>query len=74
MDVEALIGLHLQFAPGPSLLPERHGRQSRVRRALVRLFRSPHHSCWESETRTSEIKAALVSFDSEVRKRVCRRM
>src|SRR5215470_1173437 len=43
---------------------------------LVWRFRSPHHSCSESEMRTSEpkphqINKLLVSFDSEVRKRGC---
>ena len=40
---------------------------------LVWRFRSPHHSCSESEMRTSEpkphyVNKLLVPFDSEVRK------
>src|SRR6516162_11778964 len=47
--------------------------------ALVWRFRSPHHSSREfamriSEPKPHEINKLLVSFDSEVRKRGCRKM
>src|SRR5262249_19301291 len=55
---------------------KRHEIPQRSEKRLPKLvwrFRSPHHSCSESEMRTSEpkphqINQLLVSFDSEVRK------
>ena len=49
------------------------------KRRVVWRFGSPHRSCSEPEMRTSEpkprwINKLLVSFDSEARKRACRRM
>ena len=59
---------------GAEILGAVRGRRRTGKAALVWRFRSPHHSCSDSEMRISEPKPhwinnnkLLVSFDSEVR-------